>query len=801
MDPKQNRSILWFDQVGNDDAYLVGSKNASLGEMYTQLTPEGVRVPNGFIITAHAYKEFIQETGLVKIIQKELKSLNTSNTQKLQQRGKTIRKAFLRATFPEELVREIHSAYMDLSNAYSKKNTDVAVRSSVTPEDLTEESLTGEYKTFLNITGEGNVLYAIKRAMASLFTDRAISYRIDKGFNHFDIALSVSIQKMVRSDKGASGAMFTLDKETGFRDVVQIKSSWGLGGMAVQGKVAPDEFMVFKPTLKEGYEPIIKKIIGSKKRKIVYQNSRTKPTREVAVPEKDCNSTTLSDKEVLTLAKWAVRIEDHYSHIIESDISVDIEWAKDGATGSLYIVQACPSTVLLNNKGYDIKKYKLKEEGRVIVEGIPIGTKITAGRARIILSIEKLHEFEEGDVLITKTTDLHWESIMKMASAIITEKGGRTSHAAMVSQELGIPAVVGVGDILSNIKNGDKITIDSSSGGIGRVYKGFLKWEEKIHNLEEVPKVKTKISMNIGSPEGVFAHARLPHRGVGLAREEFIIASHIGIHPLALVNFNKLKDKTLKRKIENRTLGYKDKKEYYIEKLSQGIAQIGAAFFPEKVIVRFSDFKTNEYRELIGGELYEPEEENPTIGLRGASRYTNPEFMHEFGMECEAIKRVREVFGLKNVVSMVPFCRTPEEGQKVIDLMRKYGLEKGVDGLSVYVTCELPANVLRADEFLDVFDGFSVDATDLAQATLGVDVDSCVFTGTSNENDPAVRMLVESAIKACQARDKYIGLCGQSYKHPEFLRFLIQKNVDSISISPNFVIPTLFEIAEEEAKQ
>lgn len=799
MEERGRKHILWFDQISNDDVSLVGGKNASLGEMYTHLTGRGIKVPNGFVVTAYAYRVFIEQSGLKKFIEEELKDLDTRDIKMLQSKGKLIREEFLKKEFPPALTEDIRRAYKDLSHAYHTESTDVAVRSSATAEDLPGASFAGEHETFLNITGEEDVLISVRAAMASLFTDRAISYRVDKGFNHFDIALSVGVQKMVRSDKACSGVMFTLDTETGFRNVVEINSSWGLGEMVVQGKVTPDEFLVFKPTLAQGFPSIIKKSLGEKANKMIYQPSHKTPVKEVSVPAKERTQFTLSDEEILTLARWGVSIEEHYSHRAGHPMPMDIEWAKDGVSGSLYIVQARPETIHAEKKGYEIKEYKLKGSGEVIGKGISVGSKIARGNARIILSTAKLSEFKDGEILVTKITDPDWEPIMKKASAIITERGGRTSHAAIVSRELGIPAVIGFPDALEKIKTGDEITVDCSSGGDGIIYTGFLDWEEKTYNLKDVPQTRTNICLNVGSPDGAFMHSFLPNRGVGLAREEFIIASQIRIHPMALLHFKTLKDAKLKKTIEKLTAGFPDKREFYVEKLAQGIAQIAAAFWPHHVIVRFSDFKTNEYRALIGGSLYEPEEENPMLGWRGASRYAHPNFKDAFILECEAVKRVREKWGITNLQVMVPFCRTPEEGKQVLEVMAHAGLKRGERGLNVYVMCEIPTNILRADEFLDIFDGFSIGSNDLAQLTLGLDRDSAIVAGISNENDPSVRMLVADAIRACKRRGKYIGFCGQAPSdYKDFLRFLIKEGIEAVSLNPDSVVPMTFEVAEEE---
>ncbi len=798
---KTEQAILWFDQVNNDDVRFVGGKNASLGEMYTTLRARGIRVPNGFIVTAKAYRDFITETGLSQIMHRELDKLDTRDIKALQHAGKTVREAFVKFEFPPHLQEAIKKAYVDLSNSYGMKEADVAVRSSATAEDLPGASFAGEHDTYLNVVGPDLVVRKIREAMASLFTDRAISYRVDKGFDHFDVALSVGIQKMVRSDKGASGVMFTIDTETGFRDVVEINASYGLGEMVVQGKVTPDEYMVFKPTLREGYRPIVKKTKGEKKMMMVYTPNAKAPTKEVAVPKTLRDAYALTDDEVLELARWGLEIEAHYSERFGRPMPMDIEWAKDGVLNQLFIVQARPETVQSEKKGFSITEYILKDKATPLTSGICVGAKIVSGKARKILTTAKLDEFQDSEILVTEITDPDWEPIMKKACAIVTAKGGRTSHAAIVSRELGIPAVIGIGmEELKKLNTGDVLTIDASSGSVGQIYKGKLAWEERVEDLSQVPETKTKIAMNIGSPESAFMYAHLPHKGVGLAREEFIIASHIGIHPKALLEFDKL-DAKLKKKIEEKTLGWDDKVEYYVTKLAEGIAQIAAASHPHQVIVRFSDFKTNEYRTLVGGEKYEPDEENPMIGWRGASRYYHPNFRDAFALECQAVKHVREVYGLKNLHVMIPFCRTPEEGRKVLDTMAEFGLPRGADGLNVYVMCEIPANVLRADEFLDIFDGFSIGSNDLTQLTVGLDRDNAGVAPITNENDKAVKVLIETAIEKCNARGKYIGICGQAPSDfKDFLRFLISKGIGTVSLNPDSIIPMLFEVAEEEAK-
>ncbi len=821
MENKDKKFILWFDQIGISDVGLVGGKNASLGEMYTTLVPKGIRVPNGFAVTAYAYRYFIEKEGLTSFIEKTLEGLDTGDVKQLQSVGKAIREKIIKSKIPEELKKEIGEAYKNLSNCYQMQEADTAVRSSATAEDLPGASFAGEHETYLNVVGEENVIEATKAAFASLWNDRAISYRVDKGFNHFDIALSVGVQKMVRSDVGSSGVMFTLDTESGFKNVVEIDASWGLGEMVVQGKVTPDSYLVFKPTLLQNFSPIIKKSLGSKESKMIYVASgknalsATKAIKEVKNSKEERESFVLTNEEILTLARWGMMIEDHYSEKAGKLTPMDTEWAKDGTTGELFIVQARPETVQSEKDHLSITEYSLATHDKPIVTGIAVGTKIASGKARIITDVKKLDEFEEGEILITEITDPDWEPIMKKASAIITEKGGRTSHAAIVSRELGIPAVIGTGNALSILKTGQVVTVDTSSGTAGNVFEGKLEWQEKTHDVSKVPETRTKVCMNIGSPESAFMYSFIPNKGVGLAREEFIIASGIRVHPNALLNFDKIKSKALKEKIELVTCGYEDKLQFYIDKLAEGIGQIGSAFWPNDVVVRFSDFKTNEYATLLGGAEYEPSEENPMLGWRGASRYHDPKFRDAFKLEVKAMKKVREEFGLKNIVALIPFCRTPEEGQKVLDILKEEGLEKGVparhasgeamadgDGFKVYVMCEIPTNVLRADEFLDIFDGFSIGSNDLAQLTLGLDRDSGIVAHISNENDPAVKTLVSMAIQKCRERGKYIGFCGQAPSdYPDFLRFLIREGIESVSLNPDSVIPMLSAIAEEEAKQ
>lgn len=799
---KKNKNIIWFKDLSSDDVGLVGGKNASLGEMYNTLVPQGVNVPNGFAITAGAYRKFMKDSGLLETIRKELAGLDANNIKKLQAAGKKVRGEILKCRLPADLTQEILVAYRELSVSYHTKNVDVAVRSSATSEDSSTASFAGEMETYLNIHSEAALLDAVKKDIASLFTDRAISYRADKGFDQTEAALSIGVQKMVRSDKSCSGIMFTIDTESGFKDAVVINGSWGLGEMVVQGAVTPDEFMVFKPLLKDGFPAIIKKVIGEKADMMIYQPNAMKPTKIIKVPEKMRHQFVLSDEEVLTMAKWGVMVEEHYSARAGHPMPMDMEWAKDGVTKELFIVQARPETVQAKKNILEVTEYKLKEHGPEVIEGVSIGNKIVSGRAHVILDTKKLSTFKTGEILVTEITDPDWEPVMKESAGIITAKGGRTSHAAIVSRELGIPAVLGVENVLSKIKTGDLITIDCSSGAVGKVYKGKAEWEEKKYDLAELPKTATKVCLNVGSPDSAFFDSFLPNSGVGLAREEFIIASHIKIHPNALLDYKKLKDAKLKKKIDELTAGYPDKVEFYVQKLAEGIGQIAAAFYPKPVIVRFSDFKTNEYSTLIGGQAYEPNEENPMLGWRGASRYYDPKFKEAFRLECEAVKRVREIWGLKNLEVMIPFCRTPEEGKKCLDVMKDFGLQRGLEDLKVMVMCEIPSNILRAEEFLDIFDGFSIGSNDLTQLTVGSDRDSGIVAGITNEKDPAVKMLISEAIRACRHRGKYIGICGQAPSdYPDFLRFLIAEGIEAVSLNPDTVVPMIFEVAKEEAIQ
>ncbi|PIR97881.1 MAG: phosphoenolpyruvate synthase [Candidatus Colwellbacteria bacterium CG10_big_fil_rev_8_21_14_0_10_42_22] len=810
---RNKKLILDLEKVGLKDVALVGGKNASLGEMLQKLTPKGVAIPSGFVVTAEAYRYFLRETKLDSFIKESLKGLNTHNVRDLAVVGKKIREAIVNAEFPKELELEIEKAYKGLEKKYGK-NIDVAVRSSATAEDLPGASFAGEHETYLGIRGVEDVTRATRSAMASLFTNRAISYRVDKGFGHTKVALSVAVQLMVRSDSGASGVMFTLDTESGFKDLVLINAAWGLGEMVVQGKVNPDEYLVAKKNLGSVPNPVISKSLGSKDRKMIYAKGKKgiRPVKVVPTSPKERNSFVLSEKEILTLARWGVEIEKHYSKKYDKWTPMDMEWAKDGRTGKLFIVQARPETIHAGRDFTKVHEYIRLEDGKLLTQGVSVGSKIAVGKARVILDAKDIHKFKAGEVLVTDMTDPDWEPIMKIASAIITDKGGRTSHAAIVSRELGIPAVVGSGNATRKIKTGQDVTIDTV-GSDGLVFQGLLKFKVRERDLKTIPETKTKIMMNIGTPETAFEKSLLPNKGVGLAREEFIIASEIGIHPMALINYKKLST-PLKKKIDAKSLGWEDKKQFYVDKLAYGIAKIGTAFNPHPVIVRFSDFKTNEYRTLLGGELYEPIEQNPMIGWRGASRYYHENFKEAFKLELLALKKVRNEMGLKNVIPMVPFCRTPKEGIAILKLMKEAGLKpkyfnKDKDTLPnrqtdmpVYVMCEIPSNVINAEEFLDIFDGMSIGSNDLTQLILGLDRDSEIVSGVGNEKDPALKSAVADIIKKCKKRGKYIGICGQAPSdYPDFAAFLVSEGIESMSLTPDTVVETTIAVAKQEKKK
>ncbi|MFS8866790.1 phosphoenolpyruvate synthase [Synechococcus sp. H65.1] len=792
--------VVPLTEVGLRDVAQVGGKNASLGEMLQQLTPKGIRVPLGFATTAHAYRQFIAAGGLEEKLREILKDLDIEDVRNLRERGKAARTLILQTPFPPELEQAISEAYQKLCERYGP-DTDVAVRSSATAEDLPDASFAGQQETYLNVHGIQAVLNACHRCFASLFTDRAISYRQIKGFDHFQVALSVGVQKMVRSDLACSGVMFSIDPETGFKDAVLITAAYGLGENVVQGIVNPDEYVVFKPTLKQGLRPILSRKLGSKALKLVYDEEGSRSTKNVPVPEGLRRQYALQDDEILELARWACLIEEHYSALRGRFTPMDIEWAKDGITGELFIVQARPETVQSQKATNRLKTYRFTQtEARPdpLVRGRAVGEAIGQGTARVILDVRRSDQFQAGEVLVTEKTDPDWEPIMKKASAIVTNQGGRTCHAAIIARELGIPAIVGCGNATQVLRSGDPITVSCAEGEEGRVYPGLLPYEVTEIPLEELPRPRTQLMMNVGNPEKAFGLSEIPCDGVGLARLEFIIANHIQVHPLALIHYNEaVKEEP---RLAELTAQYADKPEYFVDKLAQGVATIAAAFYPKPVIVRLSDFKSNEYAHLLGGSRYEPHEENPMIGWRGASRYTDPRYRDGFALECRAMKRVRDEMGLTNVILMIPFCRTPEEGHKVLEEMARHGLVRGENGLQVYVMCELPSNVILADEFCQIFDGFSIGSNDLTQLTLGLDRDSALVAHLFDERHEAVKRMIAQVIQTVKSHGRKIGICGQAPSdYPDFARFLVQQGIDSISLNPDSLLKTLLVVAEAEA--
>jgi pyruvate,water dikinase len=792
------RFVKPFSETGIDDVPLVGGKNASLGEMYRELAAKGVKVPDGFAITADAYLSFLEQAGIDRQIRDILRGLDTRDVENLRDRGRRVRQAILGAELPEAVAAEIVAAYDRLS-ASASRPLDVAVRSSATAEDLPDASFAGQQETYLNVQGHHLLLDTCRRCFASLFTDRAISYREDKGFDHFQIALSIGVQRMVRSDLATSGVMFSIDTESGFRDAVLINAAYGLGENIVQGSVNPDEYYVFKPTLREGFRPILQKRLGTKEFKLVYDVGGTRMTRNVPVPPEDRARFALSDEDLLILARWACLIEDHYSAKRGRPSPMDMEWAKDGLTGELFIVQARPETVQ-SLKAHDaLEVYRLRASGPVLVRGRSVGEKIGRGPVRVIHSASHLEEFRDGEVLVTDKTDPDWEPTMKRAAAIVTNRGGRTCHAAIVSRELGLPAIVGCGNATEVLAPGRGVTVSCAEGETGMVYDGLLEFDVDRIDLADAARPATKVMMNVGNPEEAFRLSMIPNDGVGLAREEFIITTYIKIHPLALLNFDRIEDGPARQEIERLTTGYADKPQFFVDKLAQGVAMIAAAFYPRDVIVRLSDFKTNEYANLIGGKAYEPVEENPMIGFRGASRYYDERYRAAFALECRAMKKVRDEMGLTNVKLMVPFCRTVEEGRRVIAEMKRNGLVQGERGLEVYVMCEIPSNVILADEFSEVFDGFSIGSNDLTQLVLGVDRDSEIVAHVFDERNAAVRRMIASVIRTAKRKRRKIGICGQAPSdYPEFTEFLVGEGIDSISLNPDSVLRMTARILEAE---
>jgi pyruvate,water dikinase len=795
------RFIRQFTEIGIDDVPEVGGKNASLGEMIRELSGVGIRVPDGFATTADAFRYFLTASGLDDKIARMLSGLNTQNVNDLRVRGRQIREAVLSASLPTQLAEEIASAYQRLSGN-AEEPIDVAVRTSATAEDLPEASFAGQHETYLNVRGTSAVQDAVKRSFASLFTDRAISYRVDKGFDHMQVALSAGVQRMVRSDLSASGVMFSLDTETGFRDVVLINAAYGLGENIVQGTVNPDEFYIFKPTLAVGCRPIVKRSLGSKEFKMVYEVGGSKLTKNIPVPAPDRGRFCIDDDEVLTLARWACIIEEHYSRRRGEACPMDMEWAKDGISGELFVLQARPETVHSQQRVNELVTYHLKQRSEVLASGRSVGEKIGDGPVRVLKDAHHLSEFRPGEVLVTDKTDPDWEPIMKKAAAIVTNRGGRTCHAAIVSRELGLPAILGTEHGTEVLRPGELVTVSCAEGDIGYVYRGKLDYEVERINLESLPHPRVKIMMNVGNPDEVFSLSNLPNDGVGLARMEFIVTTYIKIHPMALLQYDQCPDPHVKSQIDELTRGFQDKPKFFVDRLAEGVGTIAAAFYPKDVIVRMSDFKTNEYANLIGGQPYEPVEENPMIGFRGASRYYDPRYREAFGLECRAMTKVRDVFGLTNLKLMIPFCRTVEEGRRVQVEMEKHGLRRGERGLEIYVMCEIPSNVACAAEFCEIFDGFSIGSNDLTQLMLGVDRDSEIVAHLFDERDPAVTRVISQVIQTAKRFGRKIGICGQAPSdYPEFAEFLVREGIDSISLNPDAVIKTTLQIAELEKKR
>ncbi|KZX81738.1 phosphoenolpyruvate synthase [Oleiphilus sp. HI0009] len=782
--------IVWFDHLGMNDVERVGGKNASLGEMIANLSGAGVRVPGGFATTAYAFNEFLANDGLADRIHKTLDALDVDDVNKLAEVGAEIRSWVMDTPFPKQLEDELDKAFAELQSGNDEMA--VAVRSSATAEDLPEASFAGQQETFLNVQGIDAVKHAVKEVFASLFNDRAISYRVHQGFAHIDVALSAGIQKMVRSETASSGVMFTLDTESGFRDAVFITSSYGLGEMVVQGAVNPDEFYVHKPTFEAGRPAILRRNLGSKAQKMIYATSGDELVETVKVDKADRFKFSITDQDINELTQQALIIEKHYGR------PMDIEWAKDGDDGLIYIVQARPETVKSRSSSAVLERYLMKETGNVLVEGRSIGQKIGSGPVRVVDVLADMDQVQEGDVLVTDMTDPDWEPVMKRASAIVTNRGGRTCHAAIIARELGIPAVVGCGDATEKLKSGDKVTVSCAEGDTGFIYEGLLDFELRENSIESMPDLPFKIMMNVGNPDRAFDFSALPNEGVGLARLEFIINRMIGVHPKALLNYDAL-PLEIQETVDKRISAYNSPVDFYVDKLVEGISSLAAAFYPKKVIVRLSDFKSNEYANLIGGNLYEPDEENPMLGFRGASRYISETFRDCFYLECQALKRVREEMGLDNVEVMVPFVRTVGEAKQVVELLESQGLKRGENGLRVIMMCELPANAILAEQFLEYFDGFSIGSNDLTQLTLGLDRDSGIIAHLFDERNEAIKALLSNAIQACKKAGKYVGICGQGPSdHPDFARWLMNEGIDTVSLNPDSVLDTWFYLAEEE---
>jgi pyruvate, water dikinase len=790
--------ILPLEQVGLKDLPQVGGKNASLGEMLQNLSTLGIEIPGGFVITVASYQKFIEENNLNDEIQRIIKQTNISDIESLRRSGLAIRQLIRNGRFPKDLAELIIKEYQILSDLYETENVDVAVRSSATAEDLPDASFAGQQESYLNVRGPAALINAIRNCFASLFTDRAISYRENFGYDHFSVLLSVTIQKMVRSDLASSGVAFSLDTESGFKDVVLINGSLGLGEMVVQGSVSPDEWLVFKPTLAQGFSSIIEKKLGNKDRMMVYGDNPDERVRTISTEKQMRETFCLSDSQVIQLSKWVVQIENYYSTKKGKWVPVDVEWAVDGITNRLYIVQARPETIHSRKDQNQIIEYKILDVNRsqrIILKGIAVGDKIATGKTNILFSLDKRHidghEFKEGDVLVTDMTDPDWEPIMKKASAIITNKGGRTCHAAIVAREMGVPAIVGCGNATNLLNEDQLITVSCAEGAEGIIYNGHIEYEKSEFFINHLPPVKTPIMLNVGSPNMAFQYAHLPNKGVGLAREEFIINNYIQIHPMALLRHKTLNDEELSNEILQKIIGFQNEEEYFVLKLAYGISKIASAFYPNKVIVRFSDFKSNEYFNLLGGKYFEPHEENPMIGWRGASRYYSENYKEAFGLECKAIKFVREQIGLSNVVVMVPFCRTVEELQRVQLTMKEFDLERGQNGLEIYLMAELPSNIIMAEEFAPFIDGFSIGSNDLTQLTLGLDRDSSLVAHLYDERNTAVKRMIEMLINSAKKTGTKVGICGQGPSDfPDFAQFLVEKNIDSISVTPDSIVKT-----------
>ncbi|MCF9046880.1 phosphoenolpyruvate synthase [Acinetobacter nectaris] len=786
--------VIGLEKLGKHDVELVGGKNSSLGEMISHLSNAGVSVPGGFATTAAAYREFLEQSGLNAKIQAELDQLDVDNVVALAETGAKIRQWIIDTPLTASLEKDVREAFTTLSSG--NPDIAVAVRSSATAEDLPDASFAGQQETFLNIRGIDNILIAIKEVFASLFNDRAIAYRVHQGFDHKLVALSAGIQRMVRSETGAAGVMFTLDTESGFRDVVFITSSYGLGEMVVQGAVNPDEFYLSKPLLQNEKHAVVRRNLGSKHQKMIYSTeaSAGKSVSIVDVEKQDRQEFSLTDQELHELAKQAMIIESHYGS------PMDIEWAKDGDDGRLYIVQARPETVKSRQNASTMERYLLKQKGNVIAEGRSIGQRIGSGKVRIVTSIDEMDKVQPGDVLVSDMTDPDWEPVMKRAAAIVTNRGGRTCHAAIIARELGVPAIVGCGNATELLKDGQAVTVSCAEGDTGFIYEGLLDFEIQRNSIESMPKLPFKIMMNVGNPDRAFDFAQIPNEGIGLARLEFIINRMIGVHPKALLNIDSLPRET-RAAVAARTAGYNSPVEFYVEKIVEGVSTLAAAFGDKPVIVRMSDFKSNEYANLIGGKLYEPEEENPMLGFRGASRYVSDNFRDCFELECRALKKVRDEMGLTNVQIMIPFVRTVKEAARVIELLAENGLKRGENGLKVIMMCELPTNALLADQFLEHFDGFSIGSNDLTQLTLGLDRDSGIVSQLFDERDEAVKTLLSMAIQACRKAGKYVGICGQGPSdHPDLARWLMEQGIDSVSLNPDSVLDTWFFLANEEVK-